>query len=232
MAAWLDPMNILIVNPNSDEEMTAAIQEAAEAFAAGDFSVTARSAPGAPAFIETYEDAFRAVPGMVALVRGQEAFFDAFVIACHCDPYLDLLKETSCKPVIGIGEASMKLASILGHRFSVISASRHSIPNKEALIRSYHLEGLLASVRAIEKSTSMLESYLEAARRAVAEDMAEVIVLGCACATGMDKELQRRLGVPVLDGVICALILAAGFARYGVATSKVRRYNPQANTTP
>lgn len=36
---------------------------------------------------------------------------------------------------------------MLGHRFSVISTAEHSIPNKEALVRKYHLEGLLASIR-------------------------------------------------------------------------------------
>lgn len=54
--------------------------------------------------------------------------------------------------------------------------------------------------------------------------MAEVIVLGCAGMAGLDKRLQERLGAPVLDGVICALIIATGLAKYGVGTSKVRRY--------
>jgi allantoin racemase len=56
--------------------------------------------------------------------------------------------------------------------------------------------------------------------------MAEVIVLGCAGMTGLDKKLEKKLGVPVLDGVICALILATGFVKYNIATSKIRRYNP------
>jgi allantoin racemase len=61
---------------------------------------------------------------------------------------------------------------------------------------------------------------------ALEEDMAEVIVLGCAGMAGLDRRLREALGVPVLDGVVCALILAAGLARCGLGTSKVRRYNP------
>ena len=38
------------------------------------------------------------------------------------------------------------------------------------------------------------------------------------------KRLQERLGVPVLDGVVCALVVAEGLVRYEVSTSKVRRY--------
>ena len=50
-----------------------------------------------------------------------------------------------------------------------------------------------------------------------------------ALAEEVERELDefRALGVPVLDGVVCALILATGFAQYGVGTSKVLGYNPE-----
>jgi allantoin racemase len=166
---------------------------------------------------------------MIKVLKNNEEEFDAFIIACHCDPNLDMMKEITKKPVVGIGEASMKIASMLGHRFSVVATDRHSIPNKEALTRKYHLQDLAASVRAPLDEMKELtdeEKYFTAARLAVEEDMAEVIVLGCAGMTGLDKRLQEKLGVPVLDGVICALIIAAGLVKYGVSTSKIRRYNP------
>lgn len=125
----------------------------------------------------------------------------------------------------------MKMASMLGHRFSVVSTDQRSAPNKEALICSYHLENALASVRypAAEPSNRVDQSdeelYREVARAAVEEDGAEVIVLGCAGMTGLDKKLQSALGVPVLDGVVCALIVATGLVRYQVGTSKIRRYH-------
>jgi len=222
-------MKILIINPNSDEEMTKAMQETAENFAEGEYEVVSKLTKGAPRFIETYEDAIKAAPGMIKLVRENEDKFDAFIVACHCDPNLDVMKEITTKPVIGIGEASMKIASMLGHRFSVVSTAKHSIPNKEAVIRKYHLQDAMASVRAPEgdvSGCSAEEKYLQAAKLAIEKDMAEVIVLGCAGMTGLDKKMEKKLGVPVLDGVICALILATGLVRYKVATSKIRRYNP------
>jgi allantoin racemase len=223
-------MRILIINPNSDPEMTRKIEEAARAFAAGEFEVVCRATPGAPRFIETYEDQARAAPGMSRILRENSDAFDAFVVACHCDPNLDLLKEISRKPVVGIGEASMKMATMLGHRFSVVSTAAHSIPNKEALIEKYHLRGLLASVRAPESEgmdEALEEKYFRSAQAAIRQDGAEVIVLGCAGLAGLDKRLQQRLNVPVLDGVVCALIIASGLSRYGVSTSKARRYNPE-----
>ncbi|MGB7297568.1 MAG: aspartate/glutamate racemase family protein [Candidatus Aminicenantales bacterium] len=223
-------MKILIINPNSDPEMTAAIGRAARNFAAGDFEVDCLATPGAPHFIETYEDELKAGPGMVRLLRDHHDRHDAFIVACHCDPNLDALKEISRKPVVGSGEASMKIASMLGRSFSVLSATRHSIPHKAELVRKYHLEGMLASIRtpgAESDTAADEERYLQAARQAVEEDGAEVIVLGCAGMTGSDKAIQEQLGVPVLDGVVCALIIAFGLVKYGVSTSRAGKYGPE-----
>jgi allantoin racemase len=222
-------MRILVINPNSDPEMTAAIQETALAFAAGDFEVETRATPGAPRFIDTYGDKVQSGPGMLGVLRENEEAFDAFVVACHSDPNLGAARELTLKPVIGIGEASMKLASFLGHSFSVVTTHQHSVPGKLAQARASHLQDLLVSVRAPEKgeeSLSDLGLFMELSRRAVEEDGAEVIVLGCAGLSGMDRKIRETMDVPVLDGVVCALILATGFARYGVGTSRVLGYNP------
>ena len=56
--------------------------------------------------------------------------------------------------------------------------------------------------------------------------MAVIIVLNCAGMTGLDKRLQLKLNTPVSDGVVCALILTMGFLKYGISTSKIRRFNP------
>jgi allantoin racemase len=222
-------MRILIINPNSDSAMTAAIHESAEAYAGGDFEVETVATPSAPRFLETYEDEVKSGPGMLTLLRENEAAFDAFVIACHSDTNLNAAREITSKPVIGIGEASMKLASFLGHNFAIVTTHRHSIPGKLLQTRAYHLDDLMVTIRAPEEGEegwTDADLFMALSRRAVKEDGAEVIVLGCAGMAGMDRKIQDTLNVPVLDGVVCALILATGFARYGVGTSKVSGYNP------
>jgi allantoin racemase len=222
-------MRILIVNPNSDPAMTDLIQKSAEDFARDEFEVVTKATPGAPQFIENYRDEVTAAPGMMQLVRVNEDEFDAIVIACHCDPNLDVIKEMTEKPVVGIGEASMKIATMLGHNFSVVTTHTHSIPGKLAQARKYHVQDMMISVRAPDEGETDLtdtELFLQLSRSAIEKDLAEVIVLGCAGLAGMDKLIQQELDVPVLDGVACALILAAGFVRYGVTTSRVLGYNP------
>jgi allantoin racemase len=205
-------LKIIIINPNSDLKMNEAIQATAEEFAGEHFEVACFPTPEAPQFIETLEDEALAAPGMIRLVRENEGKCDAFIIACHCDPNLDIIKEITEKPVIGIGEASMRIASLLGHRFSIIQATKDSIPIKRALVNKYQLQGKLASVRAPRQDRPVLsgeENYIAEAKAAIAEDRADVIVLGCAGLTGLDKRMQEELGVPVLDGVNCALVFAS-----------------------
>ncbi len=222
-------MKILIINPNSDDGMTSAIQGSAEAFASGSFEVETVSTPGAPLFIESHADELRCGPGMMEILESREPSFDAFVIACHSDVHVEALREATRKPVIGIGEASMKLASFLGRTFSVVTTHQHSVPGKLEQARKSHVQDLLSSVRAPDSGEEGLgapELFLELSRRAKEEDSAEVIVLGCAGLAGLDKRIGETLDIPVLDGVVCALILATGFVKYGVGTSKVMYYNP------
>ena len=166
---------------------------------------------------------------MLEIIKEKEDEYDAFIIACHGDPNLDLLKEVSNKLVVGIGEASMKIASMLGHKFSIIVSGEKGIPNKEFMVRKYGLENSLASTVVANSSGEVdwknQENLINAARKAIEEDMSEVIVLGCAGMGHVAVKMQEELKVPVLDGVTCALIIASGLVKRGITTSKVRRYN-------
>lgn len=219
-------MKILIINPNSDDGMTEDIRKSAVEFANNDFEVDCVSTTGAPKFIENYEDEFLSAKGMLNLIKENQKKYDGFVVACHSDPNLDLLKEVSDKPVVGIAEASMKLATMLGHKFSVVSTDDHSTPNKQALARKYHLENLLTSVKVPEGEINIddYEEYCRVVKKAIKEDGAEVIVLGCSGLTKIRKKIQQEVEIPVLDSVICGLIVVSGFAKHGVSISKVKRY--------
>ena len=67
-----------------------------------------------------------------------------------------------------------------------------------------------------------VEAIIEQALLAVSEDKAEVIVLGCGGMAGLDEEIRRRAGVPVVDGVAAAVTIAESLVRLQLSTSKVR----------
>ena len=207
-------MKILIINPNSSSEMTEAIDRTAKKFAAGEYEVITLPTQGAPMFIDSYQDKAAALPGMMNIVREYENDVDAFIIACHCDPNIEVIREMTDKLVVGIGEASIKMASMLGHKFSVVSTGKRSIPNEDD---DFEIE-------LWEEDIDKLREQLNQKAELSEEDMAEVIVLGCAGMCEMVDTMKEKLKVPVLDGVVCALIIASGMVKAGIATSKIRRY--------
>ena len=131
-------------------------------------------------------------------------------------------------PVIGIGEAAFHMASLVAGRFSVVTTLSRSIPAIEHNLVRYGLASRCARVRASEVPVLALEDPGSdaAARiaaeieRAKAEDRAEAIVLGCAGMADLAARLTAAHGLPVLDGVACAVKLAESLVALGLRTSK------------
>lgn len=215
-------MKILVINPNTDQTFTELIEREARSVAAAGTEIQCKSAPDAPLFIENYKDDVLCAPGMIQLVEEWNASVDAFVVACTCDPNLDVLRELTEKPVFGSGECSMLMALTLGNCFSILQTTVHSVPMKRNLVRKYGLSSRCASVVAIneESSGSMEDKLFEAGKVAVERDGAEVLALGCAGLAGLDARLRMRLGVPVVDGITASVKMAEAVITSGNKTSK------------
>jgi allantoin racemase len=222
-------MHLNIVNPNTTESMTRTIAAAAERVARPGTRIRAVSSAFGPVSIEgAYDDAF-AVPGLlVRIAEGEAEGVDAHVIACFDDTGLDASRALAAKPVIGIGEAAYHVASLLAQRFAVVTTLARSIPVIEDNLLRYGLARRCVRVRAAEVAVLDLEKPGSDARgriareieRALAEDFADAIVLGCAGMADFAAELGTRFGVPVIDGVAAAVTLAESLAALGLATSK------------
>lgn len=222
-------MKILCINPNSSREITESIDEVCRKYALKETVVKTVCIPEAPQSIENYEDAAIATHYLMEKFKTWEEQFDGFIVSCHGDVAVDILREYTEKPVIGIAEASMIFALMLGHKFSILSLKRKSATKKEDLVKKYGLENRCASIRAtglrvIGDHEEKKKSISREGRKAVEEDRAEVLVLGCAGMAGLEKELQKEIGVPVLDGVVCALMLMESLVRYDLKTSKIGKY--------
>ena len=136
--------------------------------------------------------------------------------------------------MVGVGEAGFHMASLIADTFSVVTTLSRSIAPIRHNLAKYGLAARCARVRAAEVPVLALEEPGSTARatiraeigRALEEDGAEAIVLGCAGMTDLARDLEREVGVPVLDGVACAVALAESLARLGLRTSKRNTYAP------
>ena len=222
-------MRLNIVNPNTTAAMTKTIAAAAARAARPDTIIRAVESAFGPASIEgAYDDAF-AVPGLLERIReGEAEGADAHVIACFDDTGLDAARALADAPVVGIGEAGFHAAAMVAHRFAVVTTLSRSVPVLENNLLRYGLERRCARVRAADIPVLELDDPASNARekigaeiaRALGEDGAEAIVLGCAGMAELAASLSAEFGVPVIDGVAAAVVMAEGLAVIGLRTSK------------
>jgi allantoin racemase len=229
-------MRIRLINPNTTASMTETIGRAAREAAAAGTEIDAVTSPTGPVSIEGYYDEALSLPGLLIEIRKGEALGVAgHVIACFDDTGLDAARQIAAAPVVGIGEAACHAATLIAHRFTVITTLSRSIP---AIVHNVHKYGFerRAKVRAADVPVLALEDETSDARaridaeiaRALEEDRAEAIVLGCAGMAKLARALSARHGCPVIDGVGAAVKLVEMLAALGLKTSKRSGYDPGA----
>ena len=222
-------MKLKIINPNTTAGMTAKIGAAARAVARPGTEILAVNPSMGPVSIESHYDEALAVPGLLQeIAAGERAGVDGYVIACFGDPGLLAARELARAPVVGIAEAAMHVASLIGSSFSVVTTLDRTRGQAWHLAERYGMKRFCANVRACELPVLELEvpgsnarqRVLDECRRALDEDGCDVIVLGCAGMADLCRELSLTLGVPVVDGVAAAVQLVESLAALGLRTSK------------
>lgn len=228
-------IRILVINGNTMEEMTAGIhREGSDAAGPGVEIVTVTPEVG-PLTIETYYDDFLAIPGILKEIIKHEDQFDAFVIACWGDPGIEAAREVTDKPVVGIAEASMYVCNMIAAKWAVATVL-HRIKDfvgKTVLKTGFHVGpterciGVFTTDLSVADTEHLREAAcntLESAGRKAMAQGAEAIALGCAGMSGLDVELEAKLGIPVVDSVRASVQMAESLVRLGKRTSKVNTY--------
>ena len=223
-------MKIFVINPNTSESMTDHIREALESVKRSDTELTVTCPSKGPDTIESAYDEAYAVPPTLELVKKANAEgYDAVILACFSDPGLEAAKEISAIPVVGIEEATLHMAAMLGAKFSIMTPRKQRIASKCEHVHMRGLTHFLASVRSLDLSVAETDAepaktkrrLMETAKTAVEADGAEVIIMGCAGMAGYAAEIEQALNIKVLDPAAVALKTAEAMADLGLSHSKV-----------
>jgi len=206
-------MRLLLLNPNTSESVTARIASAARNVASPQTELVPVTAPRGVPYIATRAEAV--VGGAVALEVLAEMHhgFDAAVVAAFGDPGLGGARELFPIPIIGLAEAGMLTACMLGSKFGVVTFSQALEPWYHECIAWHGLGSRCAGVRALPdafKSISDVQEEKESllvdlAQRAIDEDRADVVVLAGAPLAGLARRVRDRIPVPVVDCVEAAV---------------------------
>ena len=225
-------MRVLVVNPNTTTAMTESIAATARRAAAPGTEIVGLTAGLG---VDGIDSAFESLLSAVAVMDRVTTYpdpFDAVVMAGFGEHGREGLMELLDVPVVDVAEASAHVAMMLGRSYTVVTTLARSIAAIEDRLSTAGLLARCSGVRATGMSTMDVErdpaaavrAVVEQARRAVAEDRAEVVCLGCGGMAGLEDAVRDALGVPVVDGVAAGVTLAESLVRLGLSTSKVCTY--------
>lgn len=205
---------ILVINPNSSATVTRGMAEALAAYQGVQFDCI--DLPESPATIMSEEDVARAGI-LVAEKIERDPGADAYVIACFSDPGLDLARSLTTKPVIGIQEAGILTALARADRFGIIALGPKSVARHMRKMRTMGVMGRLAGeldlggVSAEEAGTS---DAIYARTLEVGESLRDMgagaLIPGCAGFAPRRAQLEKALGIVVVDPVQAAAAIAMG----------------------
>jgi allantoin racemase len=226
-------MKIMVINPNTSGSMTDHLRTELVKIKREDTELTVTCPKTGPVSIESAFDEALAVPPTLELVKkANSEGYDAVILACFSDPGIEAAKEISTIPVVGIQEATLHVAAMLGYKFTILTPLKQRVPHKHKEVRRYRLEQSLASVRPLGLTVAETDAdpartkkrILEVSRLAAEEDGAEVMVLGCAGMVGYAEEVERELGLVVLDPSSVALKICEALVDAGLVHSKLAMF--------
>jgi allantoin racemase len=214
---------IIVINPNSNEAVTAGIDAALEPLRmAGGPAIRALTLKEGPPGVQTQHDVESVTLPLARLAQSLEAQAAAFVIACFSDPGLHVVREAVKRPVLGIAECGVLTALTMGHTFGVIAILETSIPRHLRLWGAMGVTDRLAGERAIGLTVAeladrerTLKRMIETGKRLRDERQANTIVMGCAGMAVFRDPLQDALGIPVIEPTQAAATMALGRVRLG-----------------
>jgi Asp/Glu/hydantoin racemase len=201
-------MKLLVINPNISESVSDLIRAEAERVASPGTEVVVRTAPAGVAYIETRLESLIAAPQVAELIAA-EPDVDAVVVAAFGDPGMPALKELVAQPVVGITEAALSTAALLGRRFSIVAISRRITAWYRDCVEQNGFGSRLASIRSLGEALPDIGSVqhdfrphlLRLANEVVEQDGADVVILAGAPLAGLARDIGGSIPVPVVDGI-------------------------------
>lgn len=219
-------MRILLINPNTLPSVTDLVASHVRRIAGDEAEfvpVTGRF--GARYIASRAASAIAGHAALDALAEHVEGC-NAVYLACFGDPGLAALKEISPVPVVGMAEASCRVAGEDGRRFAIVTGGALWAPMLTEFVASLGLADLFAGVRTIAPTGDRIADDPEAAladlaaacRRCVEEDGAETVILGGAALAGLAERIQDAVPVSVLCSVKVGTLAVLDAARRGGGT--------------
>lgn len=227
-------MRLLVVNANTSDIVTEKVAAQARASASPGTEIVAVGGSFGARVIGSRAEHAIGEHSTIALVSRHAAGCDAVVIAVSYDTGLRAARELLPMPVVGMTEAGLLTACMLGGRIGVVTFGRRVRPLYEELVAAYGLSSRIAGWRTLESTAAYqrgdhdeLDRELITAATELAErDGAETVLLSGAVMAGVPARLQPQVPVPLIDGIACAMRQAELLHRLALPKPTAGSYAP------
>ncbi len=207
-----------MLNPNTTVAVTdLLVAVGAQVAATGTEIVPLTAARGVP-YIATRAEA--QIGGAIALemLAEHHRTVDVAIIAAFGDPGLQGARELFDIPVVGMAEAAMLTACMLGRRFAIVTFATALGPWYQDCVDIHGMSGRCAGIRMLDGSFRAITDVqdekeallVELALRTLDETDADVLIFGGAPLAGLAAKVKQQIPVPIVDQVQAAVKLAEG----------------------
>jgi allantoin racemase len=216
-------MKLLLVNGNTTQTVTDRVVAEAIRCAVPGIAITGVTARFGVGIVSN--EAEEAIAGHAVLdaLAANVSGHDAAILAISFDTALLGARQIVPIPVVGMTEASLLTACLLGRRFGLISFGHTSRAMYSDVVQRAGLSQRMAGHETIDLASSA--SYLrEGAQDAAVIDSAgrlmvagaDAVVVAGAAVAGIAHRLRAQVAVPLLDGIACAVGQAQMLVRLGL----------------
>jgi len=232
-------VKIRIVAPIISDTFNREILKEASLYKSPDTMIDVVNLDKGPASIESLYDEYSAeIDVTKKVIEAENEGFDGVFVDCFNEPGVEGSRELVKIPVVGGFKPAALTASLISSRWSVVTTLKNTIPRIQNLARELGIDKNMASIRYI--STPVLElqekdvlkkRLLLQIDKAVEEDGAEAIVLGCTGMLGLavalsEKMEERGKRVPVIDPTATAICYLELLIRCNISQSKLTYPEP------
>lgn len=209
-------MKVLLINPNSNDEMTNNLNRLVDKFTLDNIETDVIGMKNTPEFIGSQETINKTFNSLKKSILENKDKYEIFILACHLDPNLQALREETKQTILGIGECSLLFCKMLGKKFSIVGSSDKTVELKNDMVSRYGAEDCLDYIGYPEgdSSESLVDRLSDASKKAIDNHNSDVLVLGCAGFVDFDSYIESKIDRDVIDGVIVSLMIADNYAKY------------------
>jgi len=193
-----------------------------------------------PSSIEgEYDEVLASAAVVLKCVEAEKAGYDAIFVDCFGDPGVHAAREAVKIPVFGGFEPIVHYALGTSDKLGIVTVLPEVLPMLNGIIAKCGLGHRFTKIRYVNipvldlgKPEDLVNALIAESKKAIDEDGAGTIVLGCTAMVGVKEAMEEALmkegyGAPVIEAGQAALVMLETFVRMGLSHSRARYMSPR-----